>query len=56
MVECVVRVQSRRSYPKRLIVQATLDVQNPFNSILWSNIMKALQFKFRAPERYRVHI
>lgn len=47
--------QRRRYYPKRIIVLATLDVRNAFNSLRWADIMKALREKFRIP-RYLTRI
>lgn len=49
VVECVERAQDRRYYPKRIVVLATLDVRNAFNSLRWADIMRALRVKFGTP-------
>lgn len=49
VVECVERTRLRRYYPKRIVVLATLDVRNAFNSLRWKDIIKALRERFRIP-------
>lgn len=50
VVDSIERAQRGRSYPRRIIVLATLDVRNAFNSLRWADIMTALRVRFCVPE------
>ena len=50
VVGCFTHAQRRRYYPKRIIVLATLNVRNAFNSIKWVDIINVLRERFHISE------
>lgn len=45
----VQKVQIGNHYSRRIVLLATLDVRNAFNSVTWSDMIEALETRFRAP-------
>lgn len=50
VLKSVENAQRGNQYSKRIVLMATLDVKNAFNSARWSDIIGALESRFRTPQ------
>jgi len=49
VIEGVKMAQTGNHFSRRIVLLATLDVRNAFNSATWSSMIEALENRFRAP-------
>lgn len=49
VIEGVQRAQMGNHFSRRIVLLATLDVRNAFNSARWADMTRALEVRFRAP-------
>lgn len=49
VIDGVREAQSGNHFSRRIVLLATLDVKNAFNSATWSDMIEALEVRFRAP-------
>lgn len=50
VVRAAKSVDQRNHYSREIVLLATLDVRNAFNSVRWTDILTALERKYRIPE------
>lgn len=50
VINTVAIAQQGHQYSKRIVLLATLDVRNAFNSLKWADVIDALSTRFRVPE------